>query len=245
MWWAVPESHERVFATSGHEALVEILLKLRGEGGSFRATEDGHYITKNQETSGQDWTPLYVCAVNEPLLFDALDPMGLDLQPGDLWTSFYDGARYSFRGDKVWWNDPETGMRLPAASPLPREIMLKLREYKTEGGRFVITEQGKVLSLVPPTPLPKRVAEQYKKLSPKQKNLLLVKKQTTEMLPIFIGEFLEGIVLKPPRRLGQPLSPHERQDFQSFLGQYGLDVAETHDQVEEAETDLDDDRGEA
>lgn len=227
IWWEVPETHERVLAVSGADTVVDQLLHLRPTGGSFRATETGAYIIKSQEdpANPDEWIPLYVQDVDEPLLFADVDPLGANLRPGELWTSFYDGAKYRFSGDRIWWVDPETGRRVPVKDRLPPEVHAVLRQYKPAGGSFRITENGKVIALIPPTPLPARVQEQYQQLTTRQKNLLVVKKKKTDMVPIYIGEYLDGFVLAHVPSLNDPLSEDEQKTFASFMKKgYGIDI---------------------
>jgi hypothetical protein len=231
VWWEVPETKEKVFATSGFENLLDDLLHLRPTGGSFRAAENAAYVTKNQEDPEHpdDWTPLYVQDVDVPLLFEDLDPLATGLEPGDLWTSFFDGAKYSFLGDKVWWMDPETGMRRRVNEKLPPKVHANLKFFKAEGGSFRITEWAKVIALIPRQPLPPRVEQQYAKLSTRQKNLIAVKTKTTDLLPIYIGEFEGGFTLRPTRKLGEPMSAGDRKDFATFMKGYGLNIESPQD----------------
>jgi hypothetical protein len=150
-----------------------------------------------------------------------VDVSGDGLQPQDIWPAFYDGAKYSFLGRKVWWNNPETGTKQFTREQLPLPILRAITYLKPSGGSFRVTENGRVLTLIPPQPMPPRLQEQYGVLSNAQKNLIAVKVETTEMLPVYVGDYYDGFSLHPTRRLTDPLSPAVETEIAEFLKQYG------------------------
>lgn len=231
IWWQMPGSEDRLRASSGHEHLVKSLLNLRPEGGSFRITETRAVITKSDEDV-DDWVPLYVGEYEIPLLFDGVDVQGVGLKPFDLWTAFYDGARYSYRRNEIWWRNGTEGLYQRSPERMPPDIERRLLRRKPQGGSFRVTENGKVLTLIQPQPLSPQLRSQYEALTNVQQNILHVKVQGTDMLPVYLGEYFDGFSLLPPERLTDPLSPDETKEMLEFLHQYS-------DAIHGREEDLD------
>jgi hypothetical protein len=250
LWWEFPAtedslSNQHVPAQGGHKHIVEELLKLKPAGGSCRITETGEVITKLDA----DEQPIYVTDLGAPLTFDQIDILGTGLKPSDLWTGFYDGARYSFRGRKVWWKDPEDGSKLLVKEAIPREILKILQFHKPGGGSFRVTENGVVLTLIPPQPMPPDFQRQFDAMNVLQRNLLYVKVKGTERVPVFVGVYEDGFTVLPARKLDSPLSPKEKEELIEFLKSYGQESAvdskpgpsETELPVNEPEDDIEED----
>lgn len=223
IWWRVPATEARVLATDGQDDLIDHLLRLRPEGGSFRITEGGAVVTKDQDV--EDWEALYVCEYMDSLEFENVDVRGDGLEPFDLWPSFFDGARYTYARDQLWWRNPEEKIRQRTNEDLPQEILDRFRRVKPLGGSIRITEHGSVLTLIEPQPLPPRIQPQYEALSSTQKRLIQVKVEGTNMLPIYLGDYVgAGLTLQPPERLTDPLSDEEEAEMVGFLKQYGESI---------------------
>lgn len=220
IWWAAPESGGRVVAKSGTELLLPKLLHLRPGGGSFRITESREVLALKLSPDGVTDEPVFVSKYGLPLEFEGVDVLGRGLRPFDLWPSFYDGARYSFRENRLWWHNPRDGSDQFTNEPLPSPLLARLARVKPQGGRFCITENGCVLTLIPPQPMPANIAAQFEGLSDIQRNLVRVKAETTEMIPIFIGKHTVGFTVRPVRRLSDPLTPSELERVSSFLKKY-------------------------
>lgn len=216
IWWALPSGLGKVRAVAGHEDIVAEFLTLRPEGGSFRITEDGAVITRKPAT----FAAIYVCEYGQTLRFEDVDVLGAGIQPLDLWPSFYDGSRYSFKKERTWWRDPEAVSWRETKETLPREIQDRFFRVKPNGGSIRITENGKVLALIGPQPLPRHIEDQYKGLNNTQKTLIAVKAQTAELLPVFLGDFHGVLTLRPARGLNEPLSPQEEAELMAFLRKY-------------------------
>lgn len=227
VWWRVPATEARVLAVDGQSPLVQQLIRVKPEGGSFRITETGAVITKDNEDA-DDWKAIYVCEFVDPLRFEDLDIQGESLSPLDLWPAFYDGARYTFARGRLWWRNPVERLRQRVDEGLPDAIQKRLEQVKPLGGSIRITEHGKVLTLIQPQPLPTHVRSQYNALTNTQKRLIQVKVEGTDMIPIFLGDYLGGITLHPPERLTDPLSDAQEAEMMSFLKRYGdsLDAEE-------------------
>ena len=215
VWWQTFKDGLKVKAVSGFERILDEILLLKTEGGSFRITETGDVIAKVESPDG--WPPKFICEMDEPFKFEEeINVTPEDIQPGDLWPAFYDGARYSYLMDKIWWHNPD-GYRQYVKESLPKEVIKELRRFKPEGGSFRITENGYVISLIPKQPLPKNIKKQWEILSDIQQRLIAVKVERTDKLPIYIGRFYEGITLNEPENFSKPLTKEERVKMLEFL----------------------------
>lgn len=240
VWWQLPVGLGRVQAVSGHEVVAQAVLQHRPEGGTFRITEQGEILVKREFTP-LSWTPVYVDDAVEPLEFEGIDVLGDGLEPFDLWTGFYDGAKYSFSGDRVWWRDPETHLVHFTREPLPDAIRQRLQQRKPLGGSLRITENGKVLTLIPPQPVAPNLKKQFDRLSNEQRNLLVVKTERTQMLPVYVGDFHGGFTVHPPRRITDPLTEEDQAALISFLKKYDSSPGQP-DQVPTFDDDWAEDR---
>lgn len=218
VWWHLPHIDQRIYAKRGHGVIGEELLKVRSEGGSFRITECGDILSKKKNEN--DWEPMYICEMDGPLIFPDVENTADSLNPGDLWRGFYDGARYTFCEKKIWWKNPELDTRQFTNEMLPVEILKELTFLKPKGGQFRVTENGHLITLIPPQPLPADLKKQYESLSNVQKQIIETKVKTTKMLPVYVGDFFEGFTLQPVRRLTDPLSKEEIDKMFTFLNQY-------------------------
>lgn len=215
VWWQTFKDGLKTHVKSGHERILKAIMPLKTMGGTFRITEIGDVIAKIEK--GDDWIPIFVCEMDQPFKFnEEINLTPKKIKPGDLWVGFYDGARYSYLLDKVWWRNPN-GPRQYIKQTLPNEVMVNLRTFKSTGGSFRITENGYIITLIPKQPLPNNIKEQWSHLSDIQQRLIATKVENTEMLPIYIGRFYEGITLKEPTDFMSPLKPEEKKKMLNFL----------------------------
>lgn len=241
VWWQTHKDGLKVHVVKGHERIVKELLTLKKSqknesGGSFRITETGDVITKIQGKDG-GWKAIFVCEMDEPFQFEEkLDTMPTEMKPGDLWPGFYDGARYSYLMNKLWWNNPE-GPRQYVEEELPFEIIRELRLHKPQGGSFRITENGYVITLIPKQPLHNYLKKQWDSFSHIQQRLIQTKVQKTDMLPVYIGKYHEGIMLKPPVDFSKPLSTEEREEMLAFLDGFSFTKNTEFDARSQEKTD--------
>jgi len=246
VWWQTSKDGLKINVKSGHENILKNLLSLRSNGGTFRITETGDVIMKIEDDDGLKET--FVCEMDEPLTFEEnieINPQ--NIQPGDLWPGFYDGARYSFSMDKIWWKNPE-GYRQYGIETLPTDIILHFRKFKPQGGSFRITENGYVITLIEKQPLPNELKDQWNRLSTTQQRLVERKVNRTEMLPIYIGRYYAGISLMERQDFSQPLTDDERNNMLDYLDNFTLSLEfegmvpkdAERDQLEENEDFLDD-----
>ena len=220
VWWQTFKNGLEIRVKSGYDSIIKELIKIRPEGGSFRITETGDVIIKMPDDGS--WTPVYVCEMDQPFEFsDDIDITPAGIKPGDIWPGFYDGARYSYLNDKVWWMNPE-GPRQYIVETLPPEVMTQLRILKSMGGSFRITENGCVITLIPKQPLPNELRRQWESMSVTQQQLITAKVEATEMLPIYIGRYHEGVSLQEPKDFTKPLSAEERKKMLDFLNRFSV-----------------------
>ncbi len=222
VWWRTYRDGLKVTVKRGHERVLNELISVRPEGGSFRITETGDVLFKVEDEG--HWEPIFVCEMDEPFAFhDEIDITPKEAQPGDLWPGFYDGARYSYLDDKTWWRNPE-GPRQYVKETLPDSVLDQLRVLKPKGGSFRITENGYVITLIPKQPLPNDIKEQWDRLSTIQQRLVATKVENTDMLPVYIGRYHEGITLLEPKDLRRPLSREEKSRMLDFLDSFSTSV---------------------
>lgn len=250
VWWQVYNGTTRLQLTPPPEDITDTLLDLKRIGGRIHVTEHGDVLTKvEHESEEDDYKHVYVGDVDlngelipedDPEYSIPLRPDGLS--PGDLWPSIYDGSRYSFAGERVWWHNGTTNKRHPVDDGLPDEVLSTLNRYKTSGGSFRITPWGDVITLVSIHPAPGDVAEQFGALPRVVKNIIkLRKKRGVEMLPIYVGN-MNGSTLSvsEPTSLTDALSDEERSALSSWaenLGRTGPRTESAH----KASTDAVDD----
>ena len=220
IWWQTFKDGLKTHVKSGHERIIKNLLPHKTEGGSFRITETGDVIAKIEEKN--EWKPKFICEMDEPFEFEEkINITPEDIQPGDLWTGFYDGARYSYLINKVWWNNPE-GPRQQINQRLPDDVMFQLHKFKPEGGSFRITENGYVITLIQKQPLRPNIKKQWESLSDIQQRIVAVKIENTDMLPIYIGRYHEGITLQEPEDWSKPLSLEQKKKMLAFLDEFSF-----------------------
>ncbi|WP_419862075.1 hypothetical protein [Candidatus Palauibacter sp.] len=221
-WWTLTDRQNmatvRVTATAGFERIAEEYLSLRPEGGSLRITETGAILTRMPTRS---WEAAYVGEYDVPLEFESVDVLGEGVQPLSLWPAFYDGARYSYKNGRLWWKNPVDGVWQETRERLPADIESLFLQVKPTGGSLRVTENGKVLALIAPQPLPSGMKDQYEALTDLQKRLIEVKGRNVGYLPVFLGEYMGGFTLHEAVDLAAPLTPSEEADLMAFLSQYG------------------------
>ena len=243
-WWELPDRQNmatvRVAATAGFEEIADAYLSLRPEGGSLRITETGAVLTRRQTSS---WEAVYVAEYDVPLEFDSVDVLGSGVQTPGLWPAFYDGARYSYKNGRLWWKNAADDVWQETRETLPADIESRFRQVKPDGGSIRVTENGKVLALIAPQPLPPGITDQYETLTSLQKRLIEVKMRNVALLPVFLGEYSGGFTLYEAVNLADPLTPQEEADLMVFLSQYGQaledNAPESFDPLAEIEDALD------
>ena len=226
-WWELPDRQTmatvRVAATAGSEEIADAFLSLRPEGGSLRITETGAVLTRMPTSESE---AVYVAEYDVPLEFDSVDVLGSGVQPLGLWPAFYDGARYSYKNGRLWWKNSADDVWQETRETLPADIESRFGQVKPDGGSIRVTENGKVLALIAPQPLPPGMKDQFEALTSLQKRLIEVKMRNVALLPVFLGEYSGGFTLYEAVNLADPLTPREEADLMAFLSQYGQALEE-------------------
>jgi len=228
VWWQVYNGTERLYVEPTPDDLVEDLLARKRLGGRVRVTEDNAVITRVED--GDDYEDIYIGNLNfsGKLVPEEETQYSVDIQPegltsGDLWPSVYDGAKYSFSEDRIWWQHPQTHKRHPVETDLPNNILSTLQRLKPTGGSFRVTPWNDVITLVEDPPNPDRVREQLHDLPRVIKNIIVLRRERgVERLPIYIGS-LDTVPLEvsEPRSLTDALSPEERAQLDAWSGSLG------------------------
>jgi len=201
---------------------------LKRLGGRVRVTEGNDVITRVERED--DYEDIYVgelslsgelVPANDPEYSIEIQPSGLST--GDLWPSVYDGSRFSFSGDRVWWQHPGTHDRHPVEIQLPRDVLATLQRIKPRGGSFRVTPWNDVVTLVEDPPNPETASEQLHDLPRVIKNIIVLRRERgVEMLPVYVGS-LEETPLKigETRSLTDKLTPEERAELDTWAGSVG------------------------
>jgi hypothetical protein len=230
VWWQVYQGTDKLSLDPTPEQLVEQLLSVKRLGGRVRVTEGNDVIARRER--GDSYETVWVGELSLEGKFVPSDdpeygvqarPKGLS--PGDLWPSVYDGSKYSFdgSGDRIWWQNPDTGKRHPVATPIPSDVIGNLRSYKPDGGSFRVTPWNDVVTLVPTHPAPEQVREQFRELPRVVKNIIKLRKERgVEMLPVYVGR-LDNVPLRvdDPVSLTDSLSDEEQSELESWAGSLG------------------------
>lgn len=228
VWWQVYQGTDRLFVEPTPDDLIEELLSLKRLGGRVRVTENNDVITRIED--GDEFHDVYVGELSLSGKFVPADApeFGIQIQPdglssGDLWPSVYDGSKFSFTGDRIWWTNPDTHKRHPVTTTIPNEIHNTLTRLKPRGGSFVVTPWNDVLTLVEDAPNPDRAQEQLHELPRVIKNIILLRRERgVEMLPVYVGSLeTTPIEVKEPRSLTDSLTGEERAKLNSWTGSLG------------------------
>ncbi|PGF14646.1 hypothetical protein CP556_20830 [Natrinema sp. CBA1119] len=220
----------------------------------MRVTEAGTVIAQLEiETDGRsnDYETVYIGELDldgelvppeKPERSVPISPNGLD--PGDLWTSIYDGAKYSFSGDRFWWQNGETKLRHSFADTLPRGIVNELKQLRPEGGSFQITPVGDVLTQLPTAKSPPDVREQFRDLPRPVKRILQLRRDrgNVDKLPVYVGHLEPNdrpIEVEEPTRLTDPLNEQEEASLEAWAAHMGSyeesDLSEEDHQLDDTE----------
>lgn len=238
VWWQLYNGTDRLELSPTPTEIVDGLLEQKRIGGRIHVTEEGDVLTRLEV--GDEYVGTYVGPVDldgelvpqeNPEYSIPLRPDGLNA--GDLWPSVYDGSRYSFVDQRVWWQNGSTNRRHMVDGEFPQDTLQTLQQYKPSGGSFRVTPWGDVITLIPSHPAPGQVREQFSDLPRVVQNIIKLRKERgVEMLPIYIGNIGNySIDVKEPKSLTDELSKEERESLSQWasgLGQTSRTSASAH-----------------
>ena len=229
VWWQAYNGTDRLKLDPTPDGLVEDLLQIKRQGGRVRVTEAGTVLTRSEvEGADDEYEVLYVGETEfggelvppeEPSHSVAVSPSGPS--SGELWSSVYDGAKYSFAGDRFWWYNAATKRRHSFADRLPSALVTELQRLRPNGGSFRVTPQGDVLTQVPTDRSPSNVREQFRALPRPVKRVLQLRRNrgNVDMIPIYVGTLSPGhrpISVTEPTRLTDPLTDEEEASLEGW-----------------------------
>lgn len=251
VWWQVYRGTDRLYLDPTPNGLIEQLHSLKRLGGRIRVTEGNDVLTQIED--GDSYETVWVgelalegqlVPTDDPEYSIDLRPTGLS--PGDLWPSVYDGSKYSFGhgAERIWWQNPTTNKRHPVTTSLPDDVLDQLRRFKSDGGSFLVTPWGEVITLVRTNPAPNRIRKQLRNLPLVVQNIIKLRKERgLEMLPIYIGQLDQTpIEVDEPVSLTDSLSTEEQHELESWASSLGSTSSTTssNHQAEQQETVSDD-----
>jgi len=254
IWWRpskeAGQGGLKATVKSNHSKLLKKLRKLKPEGGSFRVTENNIVLTKISKED-ENWDPVFVGSLDKPFEFkENINPNPTSLEPGDLWTSFYDGSKFSAirtNKTKIWFKKPLESIssgqlyspRQYIKNTMPIEIEKEFNYYKGQGGSFRITENGCVITLITPQPLSERLKKQWNNFSDIQQRLIEVKVEGTQMLPIYLGVWdSPSIKIDPTKDYSSKLNDSEKNKMLDFLSKFSPSIEKEDDEDVEVETEV-------
>jgi len=201
VWWSAPLKILREMVITGHEEIVKKLLEIKPQGGSFRITENGEVITKEVnagfEDEEEELEVIFVGTITKEFVFTNVNINPLDINPGDVWPAFYEGATYHINAEGImWWRD-RWGVRWFFKHP-PTKLAESILMFKRLGGSFKINECGHVIALLEKLPYPEKLQRQINLLNSQVKEIIQQKIENTNLVPIYIGKMDEEIELNKP-----------------------------------------------
>ncbi len=229
IWWQLYNGTDRLELDPGYPEIAENLLDEKRQGGRIHVTEHGDVLTRVSD-GDDEFSGVYLGQIDLSghLLPEGQSEYSVPVRPeglefGDLWPSVYDGAKYSFVDERVWWNNGASNRRYTVDNGIPGHILGNLRQYKPQGGSFRITPWGDVITLIRSHPASNLVQQQFGDLPRVVQNIIKLRKERgVEMLPIFIGNIGDWVAdLSSPRSLSDELTEEEQDELASWASGLG------------------------
>ncbi len=219
VWWRVGKKYLKINAQFSNEDLIDKILAIKPQGGSFRITEANEILTK-VFSEGRGYISMYVGKFDGEIKLENLQWNPADIKKGDLWPSIYDGATFSVNGNKELLM--HIGDKKIYAKEGHEDLVKKVLELKGKngGGRFNINENGCILTLMYHAPYPEKIRKQIELLTPAEKNLIDIRTKTDRdgMIPIYIGKFKGNIKFQKMFDINKEWTKEEDEEFLKRIG---------------------------
>lgn len=197
VWWRPNRSVSRIPVKFANEDILDKIIEIKPQGGSFRITEDKEVLTKTFLHDG-GYISVFVGKIEDDLSFDNFQWEPENIKKGWLWPSIYDGTKFSVNTNNQLLM--HIGEQKVYAKEGHEELTKKVLDFigKQGGGSFRINENGHMITLMYKAPYPDKIKKQLEELSPEEKNLIDIRKQTEkdDRVPIYIGKFRGNIKFK-------------------------------------------------
>lgn len=217
VWWAASKDYFKVKAKFSNEDILDKILNIKPQGGSFRITEAKEVLTKIY-LEDRGYVSFYVGKFDGEIELDNCQ-WNPKLTKGDLWPSMYDGTTFSVNTNK------EILMHIGNIKVYSKEggeeLANKVLSFRENGGgRFKVNENGCILTLMHKVPYPKNIKKQLDKLTDVEKNLIDMREKTDGdgMVPIYIGKFRGNIKFKKIFDIQQEWTDEDDDDFLKRIG---------------------------
>ena len=219
VWWTTGKDSIKIKMNFSNEDILDKILEIKPQGGSFRITEAKEILTKIY-FEDRGYVSIYIGKLIGEIEFENYrwNPNGI--KRGDLWPSIYDGTTFSVNGNKELLM--HIGDKKVYAIEGAEELVKKVLEFKGRGGggRFKVNENGCILTLMYKAPYPDNIKRQIGILTEIEKNLIDIRKKTErdEMVPIYVGKFKGNIKFKKMFDIHEKWTKEEDEEFLSRLG---------------------------
>ncbi len=219
VWWRTGKGAPRIEARFSDERVLDELLQLKPQGGRFRITESREVLTKVY-LDDQGYVSVYVGQLVGDIELKDFHWKPKGLKRGDLWPSVYDGATFSANTNKDVLI--HLGDRKAYAKDGHEDLAKKFLEFRGKhgGGRFKVSENGCILTLMYKAPYPEKIRKQIRTLTPEEKNLIDIRTKTDRdgMVPIYVGNFKGNIQFTKLFDLHKEWTEEDDEEFIKRLG---------------------------
>lgn len=219
VWWQASAAYPRIKALFEDEEILERIIEVRPQGGSFRITEHGEILTKIMDSDGE-YVPIFVGMMKGKIELDQLTWKPKSPKDGNLWPSIYDGTKLSVNtGGGLMIH---IGNRKAYAKSGHEELTKKVLHFigRYGGGSFRINENGAILVLMHRAPYPAQIEKQFASLSDVEKRMLDIRRilDKDDRVPIHIGNFEGNIEFGKIVNMNDEWTAEEDSELRERLG---------------------------
>ncbi|MCD6236363.1 MAG: NERD domain-containing protein [Thermoplasmata archaeon] len=219
VWWRANRANLKIKATFSDSKIIDDLLDVKPQGGSFRITESREVLTK-VFIEGRGYVSIYIGNLVGDIELEHFRWQPEKIKRGDLWPSIYDGTTFSVNtnGELLLHIGGNKVYAIEGHENLVKKVLDFTGKYG--GGRFKINENGNIIALMYHAPYPDRIKRQLEQLSSEEKNLIDIRRRTNldERVPIYIGKYKGNIKFQRMFDLHRRWSDEEDEEFLRRLG---------------------------